>query len=709
MKPTALLLTLLPLFSLRAAETDSLPSHPIEEVVVKGYKFELPLRDAPNKVEVISARDILHTPAVHLSDLIKKSTAAESVDMQGMTGGIEFRGFSPGGAGTNTYSVLLLDGVPMGTKNAAATFLSGLESVEIMKGPFSALYGSGAMGGVVNLVTKQSRNCISGSASAGYGSYNTLELSAHAGGWLAHRLDFDLSFDYHRQHDDYKTGHNDLFRRTPYEKEVLDRNSYGMVYPNTGFDKKQGVLRVGYDLHRGWRLNLYNNLFHAGHARGNGTIWGLYDQTDKRVLRNYHRLDITGNAGNHSLRISPYFGNETSDYLNSGYEKTRSHYAYRTFGLVAQDAFRFRTGRLVFGIDNFSQRYVSTQSREDGTPTAPYQPDYYNIQTGAFAQLHLRLFRDRLIAQTGIRYDNTWFRTTATRLIDMKSSGKSYHSVNPTLALKYRPVPLLGLHSSIGRGFMAPEAFKTTGRYALEYVWNGSVSRTEYRGNPDLKPESSLTVDAGIGATTRDGSLQADVTWFLTDHRNMIVTEAAEDFAFYTYVNSSKSAVRGLEFLLSYDLGKSLGRDFSLKFYGNYTRIYHSSMTASDGETPIKYLSPNTAAFGADFTSRRFAARIGGRYLGHRIEDNFLYMTGPNYENVPFVTASGIEVRPTLVGDRTITLPDFMVFDCYLSYMPARNLTVAAEINNLLGENYMERDGYYMPGRNFMIRLSCRF
>ena len=104
MKPTALLLTLLPLFSLRAAETDSLPSHPIEEVVVKGYKFELPLRDAPNKVEVISARDILHTPAVHLSDLIKKSTAAESVDMQGMTGGIEFRGFSPGGAGTNTCS-----------------------------------------------------------------------------------------------------------------------------------------------------------------------------------------------------------------------------------------------------------------------------------------------------------------------------------------------------------------------------------------------------------------------------------------------------------------------------------------------------------------------------------------------------------------------------------------------------------------------------
>ncbi len=684
-----------------AAKPDTVRLYQIDDVVVTTYRSGITLRDAPNQVEVVSRDKILRTPSINFADIVKKVTSAETSDMQGLTGGIEFRGFAPAATGTNTYSLMLMDGVPMGTRNAAATMLSGISSIEILKGPFSALYGSGAMGGVINAVSMQSRGDIRGGIAAGYGSFDTWSAQAWVGGSFARKFDFDLMFDYYKQGDNYTTGKHNLLNMTPYEDTVMVAQSYGREYGHTALDKKRAVLRAGWDIAPQWRLNFYNDFYITGDAQGNGMFWGLYEQTEKEVKRNYHRLDLTGDVGCHSLRLSPYFSNESSDYLNIfDWGDTRSEYVYRTYGFLAQDVVSIGRQSLIFGFDNYTQKYTSTQADGSGAPQPPYQPDYLNAQTGVFVQANLSLFEGRLTAVAGLRYDNTLFKTLETPELDVNPTKKSYNALNPNLAARFKFLPWLSLHASAGRAYLAPDAFKTTGDYVTQ--WG------TYKGNPDLKPEISVSFDLGITLATTDKALTADVTLFDTRHDNLIVYDYSNS-GYTTFANSNKATMRGLDMMAQFDLGRMLRQRWSLIFSGTYTRFFHSEVVTPFVTGERKYLSRTKGSAGVEFACGKFSANILGRYIGSKIDDNFVKSYDASYNPVPFVTKDGVTVRASLVNDAEVRLPDFFVVDFYAGYNITSSLSVGVKVANALDENYMERDGYYMPGRWAGLNASFTF
>ena len=676
--------------------------HPVDEIVVHSYRDNVLLGDAPNKVEIITGDDIRSTRAFNLTDALKNNVNVQAVDLQGLTGGVDMRGFAPTALGTNSYTRLLVDGMPFSTRNTAAASLVNVSSIEVLKGPFSSIYGSGAMGGIVNILTPRTKGRIRGGGSIGYGSFNTFTASTYVGGSISSRVDFDLYGDFYKQNKDYRTGGDNLLKMTPYEKEVMDPASYSAVYNNSKYDKKAAGARLGIDISDSWRLNIYDDFYYTGNAMGNGGFWGIEDQTDKKVVRNAARMDATGNMGRHTLKIAPFFSFENSDYDNAGmWGNTSSRYDYLTYGGQVSDIIRLGKHSLTVGVDNFSQKYVSRQWDGNGDRTAPFNPDYTNIQTGVFAEGKLSFFDDKLTSVMGVRYDNIAFRTFSTAHLDMEAASKNYNTFNPNLGVKYKVTRNVSVRGSVGTAYLAPDAFKMTGTY---YV-GGAI----YRGNPDLKPEKSLTYDLGIGLADNRRSVMADVTIFFTDHKNLIVSDYSQA-EYTTFANANKAKLGGLEYMFSADLGRMFDKHYSLRLYASFTHIFRSEVETATGKGPREYISRNTANFGLSYGIEKFSLRVNGRYIGEKIEGNFICAYDPlTWARVPFVMPDGHEVRPGLVDDAKITIPDFMVFDIYADYDITQWMSLGIKLGNVLNENYFERDSYYMPGRNFSIIASFKF
>ena len=114
--------------------------------------------------------------------MLKKNAGVDVIQYSGALSGIGIRGFRPQISGINKRSLLLIDGRPSGVTNLATLLLDNVERIEVLKGAASAVYGSSAMGGVVNVITRQSRGKIGGNARIGGGSFGTSEFAGRAGG-----------------------------------------------------------------------------------------------------------------------------------------------------------------------------------------------------------------------------------------------------------------------------------------------------------------------------------------------------------------------------------------------------------------------------------------------------------------------------------------------------------------------------------------------
>ena len=200
-----------------------------EEVVVTGRRVETRIIDTPQKVEIVDATDIDRTVAADLTDVLKKNAGVDVIQYAGVLSGIGIRGFRPQFSGINKRSLLLIDGRPSGVTNLGTLRLDGIDRIEVLKGAASSVYGSSAMGGVVNVITRQSRGKIGGTARVGGGSYGTTEFSGRVGGSASSRVDFDLGGAAFDQRDDYRMGN-------------------GVVRPATSYTTYNGSARVGVDL-----------------------------------------------------------------------------------------------------------------------------------------------------------------------------------------------------------------------------------------------------------------------------------------------------------------------------------------------------------------------------------------------------------------------------------------------------------------------------
>lgn len=700
-------------------QTDSLKTQTLGQVVVTATRTEVQRNKTPQSITVISRKDLETTGGQEFTDLLKKNAAVNIVQYPGLLAGVSIRGFRPQTGGLNQRVLLLVDGRPAGTGNLATINPSDIERIEVLKGPASALYGSQAMGGVVNVITRQSAGAIRSSVSAEYGSFETFKGTVNTGGNITEKLDFDLSLTTFDRNKNMKLGKGNVFRKlldadtyTANYKDgpvvTDDKRSDGLRREYTRLNYNTGSIRAGYQLAQHWKVNAKAERFIAKNVESPSDIFfGNAQPSTKDIERYNGELGLTGTIGRHAVSVRAYAAEENNfnNTLMSGGTAIAPYLSFQSkaewMGVQLKDVVKIGNQTLIAGIDHNRAASTSRAYNNDHTETAPYSPNYDLVFTAAYIQGQLNFFHDKLIINPGVRYDMITYDVKKTPLLDTYAPGKESNPFfSPSLAAQYQVLNNLTVHATAGRAYVTPDAYNVAGYSEIVNRKKASITQ----GNPDLKNENSFSWDAGIRYHKNESGFVADLTYFHTDVKDRITTERTVPqgieltengdtiMSRTTYINANKGRIRGLEAELSFDLGALQHNQYSLRAFINGTRTFTAEeiTIAANGTKTTKdiyNIAHLTYSYGVEYNNRKgIEIRLNGRYTGHRKDSDF-----------------NDAQRPEIV------YPEFMVLDFYAGYTYARKHTVGLFVNNLTDENYYEKRGFNLAGRNINVRYTITF
>jgi outer membrane cobalamin receptor len=206
----------------------------MEEVVVTATKTKEKRKDVPNSIITKDAVDIQESSATGLGDLLANEVGIDwrtYGDYGGASQALNIRGF--GSDGTQVFvNGVNVNSPSLGTSDVSGIPLNAIERIEVVKGSGSLLYGTGAMGGTVSIITKRpKRDQPDVKASAGYGSQNTYHLSAEQGMFVFGDFGYYLTAN-RRETDGFRDNgdltHNDVSLNLVLDKgDALDISLYG--------------------------------------------------------------------------------------------------------------------------------------------------------------------------------------------------------------------------------------------------------------------------------------------------------------------------------------------------------------------------------------------------------------------------------------------------------------------------------------------------
>ena len=139
-------------------KTDSIiKSLELKEVTVTVNRMEQKLKEVPQKLEIITSKDIQNMPTSDVGEIIKQLAALDVIQRPGIATYATIRGFRPPvePGRINPEVSVLINGRQSGTQNLALFDPNSIERIEILKGAAGAIYGSSAMGGIINIITKK--------------------------------------------------------------------------------------------------------------------------------------------------------------------------------------------------------------------------------------------------------------------------------------------------------------------------------------------------------------------------------------------------------------------------------------------------------------------------------------------------------------------------------------------------------------------------
>ncbi len=727
---------------------DSARAVRLPTVLTTASRYSASPDSLPRRVEVISRAQVDATPALDIIDLLKKRASIDVVQYPGVLGGIGIRGFRPQVGSLQQRALILLDGRPSGITNVSTLDLQDIERIEVLKGPASALYGSSAMGGVVNVVTRRRTGARSGQVSLGGGSFNASEFRVQGGGSLIGGIDADVSLRRYDQRDNFTIGSGNTLRdvfgseqaRKTYptgakpDRLVQDTLGDGVTRTFTTLATTSGSLRLGSTIGGRLRVDLRGDLFDANDVASPGDLYSANTAFPGNARKNVRRgggsVEVGGTLGSHGLLARLFTTDEFSDNFNrpDGDRFVSFTSRARTNGVQVQDVVSLLGQQMVLGVDATEQRATSRRYSNATTEIGTFSPNGEVRSLAAFTEARLTAFDGRLVTTVGARADRVTLALLATPFrTDVNAGEDNFTVLNPSAGLLYTIGGGVRAHGSVGRAFLAPDAF---GRAGLTQTVTSGVAAITF-GNPTLRPEHSVTADVGVGITRLNGAFDADLTYFTTDVTNRI-TLARASFAagsrptltdgslvsrVTTSINAGDARIRGLEVTLRYDIGAALGRPWSLNAFANATRIVSATETtptvtvdaaqfngvtnftpssifrgvqigAPQNELRIKNVASANWNVGLDYDNRsRVRLGVLGRYVGRRMDNDFS----------DFSDISDVEYPP------------FAVLDLTAGLRFLRRLHADVQISNVTDENYYEKRGYNLPGRAFQVRFTTLF
>jgi len=474
-------------------------------------------------LSVIDREEIDRSGADSVGDLIaEKGIGHVHKYPGGSNTSIGIRGFRTDTHGNDLqgHVLVLLDGRRAGTGNLAKIMTVNVERIEIIRGPGAVQYGSGGMGGVVNIITRQGRS-DSAFVEAGGGSFG--EFGGSAGG-TAKEKGFDFAGAVSRSTlDDYKTGG-------------------GVTFANTGYDAQTGVsLNAGYEFAAGNRFGVIVTGFDGDHAGDPGYLSA--NDTDNYSDKGNYSVDGSYNGQNSTGRWQwmgrYFFGQDENKWMDpmqsnaSGWDNgLESSNTTDQQGAQAQISGAFGALHLTTGMDWLRYEVENTWN--------PKQTSYDN--PALFLLAGVGVLDERLTFSGGVRQD--WYSVEVEQPAGRDEDTSHF---TPQLGVAWMVTDALKLRGQVAQGFVMPSA----DQLAIDMVTFG----THTVGNPDLDPEKTLTWEGGVEYA--ENGLSGALTFFTTDFDDKIVYVRLPGNT-RSYSNLGSATISGVEAELSYDIGAPL-------------------------------------------------------------------------------------------------------------------------------------------------------
>jgi len=482
-KRTVTLLCLLLPSSAAFAET---PDLVLPEVVATASRWEEPLELVPQDISVITRADIEKKGVPFVADLLRLQPDLQVVQNggPGSTATLLMRG------GSSSQVLVLVDGIKYNSPSTGEADLSSLlttdvERIEIIKGPQSTLYGSEAMAGVVNIITRKGSGKLKAELSAEGGSFATVKTSAALSGG-SDRTNYRLS-------------------ATWFDTDGIPTAKNGTL-PN-GYTNKSLSARLGANPTDSSSLEL-NLRYGTDRTHLDNYNFGVGPVDTENYLQNHETYLVAGTA-----KIFPWEKYEQSltlSYLSDDFKSTDPVTAYNNYRIKSQTELLDWQHTLelhpVTVTGGFAYRYEAAQNVGSFDQSIDNKAGYLNAKLG--------LYDDALILNAGVRYDD---HSTFGGAFTYRT-GALYNF--KTLELKFK--------ANLASGFRAPSLNEL---YYPNY------------GNLDLKPERSTGYDLGVEKDLLGRKLVLGATWFWQRYRNLIQTDPGS----FTAVNIGRARTEGVE------------------------------------------------------------------------------------------------------------------------------------------------------------------
>ena len=462
-----------------------------EDVVVSATRIPTPVAQIASSVTVITAADIEARQQRSLPDVLRNVPGVDIVQSGGAGGqtSLFVRGTNP------NHVKLLLDGIdladpstPSGAADISKLLAGDIAKVEVLRGPQGALYGSDAIGGVVNIITQSGEGPLKLSADAEGGSFDTFNQRGSVSG-------SEGDFHYAASVQHFHSGATPV---TPLNLLQPGEKSHDDFYDNV-----TASLKLGYDVAENFDLGLVGRYTNSlgkitGDAFDFTTFASFPSPTQTRIETLQYqtrgtahlvlwdgRLDQTlGLAYGHTISATQDPDNGDSrqigDRVKLDWQGNVRVMDGQTVVLGAETARDALHPGLSFGFPSPLSRGITTNA--------------------GFAELQSD-FGSGLYNSVSVRYDD-----------NSRFGDRTTWHVAPAWVIESTGTKL---KATAGSGFKAP---------ALQQLYG------TFGGNANLKPETSFGYDVGIEQSILGGAVTGGVTWFQNNIRNLIVSGPAPAF-----------------------------------------------------------------------------------------------------------------------------------------------------------------------------------
>jgi outer membrane receptor for ferrienterochelin and colicins len=555
-----------------AVIVDTTKIEALSEVIVTATRTVRQLSSLPLPAQLVSKKEIQSVNSLRLSDILNEQTGLITIPDFGGGEGIQLQGLD------SQYTLILVDGVPLvgrlaGTLDISRITVGNIKQIEIVKGASSSLYGSEALGGVINIITENPKQGFNGDINSRVGSFDTYDSSINLG----------------------------------FKKEKLAINAFVNSFLSGGYDLNDNDALNTVEPFRNYTFN--TKLIYDFSEKTNLFVSGrYYTQNQDYVASEELKGESNINEWNAHLKLSHTYSKKWSSY----FEFYSTRYKADEF-LNNPDASRFSES-------DYNQLMIRPEIR------ATYSPTDKSSFIGGLGWNHETLVRTDFSSQPEFNspYAYLQYDTNPTEKMNIIlgarfDSHSEYESqFSPKAAIRYELSDKLAVKGSVGYGFKAPDfrqlyfdfTNSTVGYTVLGYnAVIDKINELDAQGqianivvplsnfDNELQPENSISINVGADYNPTS-KLKFSINAFRNNINDLIDTRVIANKTngqnVFSYFNVNEVYTQGLEFNSTFKLNNQL------KFSGGYQLLFAKDKEAErafeNGEVYAR-LTPSSPSF----------------------------------------------------------------------------------------------------------------